>query len=157
MKILYICTHNRCRSILCEAITNLMAGPGMMAASAGSQPEGQVHPLTLQYLREAGVPTVGLHSKSWDALEDFQPDLVITVCDSAANEACPVWFGKAVKVHWGLADPSKVEGTDEQRAQAFRACIAEIKQRATALRDLARLQLDGDLLRAALLRLGASA
>ncbi|MGA0806742.1 MAG: arsenate reductase ArsC [Pseudohongiellaceae bacterium] len=157
MKILYVCTHNRCRSILCEAITNLVAGPGMMAASAGSQPEGQVHPLTLQYLREAGVPTVGLHSKSWDALEDFEPDLVITVCDSAANESCPAWFGKAVKVHWGLADPSKVQGDADAQAQAFRACIAEIKQRATALRDIARLHPDGELLRAALLRLGASA
>lgn len=157
MKILYICTHNRCRSILCEAITNLMAGPGMMAASAGSEPAGMVHPLTLQYLREAGVPTVGLHSKSWDALEDFQPDLVITVCDSAARESCPVWFGKAVKVHWGLADPSKVEGSDADRAQAFRACIAEIKRRVTALREIAQLHPDGELLRAALLRLGASA
>lgn len=157
MKILYICTHNRCRSILCEAITNLMAGPGMMAASAGSEPAGMVHPLTLQYLREAGVPTVGLHGKSWDALEDFQPDLVITVCDSAARESCPVWFGQAVKVHWGLADPSKVEGSDADRAQAFRACIAEIKRRVTALREIAQLHPDGDLLRAALLRLGASA
>jgi len=157
MKILYICTHNRCRSILCEAITNLLAGPGMMAASAGSAPEGQVHPLTLQYLREAGVPTVGLHSKSWDDLEDFEPDLVITVCDSAANESCPLWFGKAVKVHWGLADPSKLLGSEEERAQAFRNCIAEIKQRATALRDIAQNHPDGELLRAALLRLGASA
>lgn len=157
MKILYICTHNRCRSILCEAITNHMAGPGMMAASAGSAPEGQVHPLTLQYLREAEIPTVGLHSKSWDALEDFEPDIVITVCDSAAGEACPLWFGKAVKVHWGLADPSKIAGSAEQQAEAFRACITEIRQRATALRDLAQQQLQGDLLRAALLRLGASA
>ena len=155
MKILYICTHNRCRSILCEAITNLMAVPGMVAASAGSAPEGRVHPLTLHYLREAGVPTVGLYSKSWDELETFKPDLVITVCDSAASESCPVWFGKTVKVHWGLADPSKVVGEAAQ-AQAFRACIAEIKRRATALRDLSQ-QHDGEMLRAALLRLGASA
>jgi arsenate reductase len=156
MKILYICTHNRCRSILCEAITNLMAGPGMMAASAGSAPEGMVHPLTLHYLREAGVPIVGLHSKAWDELEEFEADLVITVCDSAANESCPVWFGKAVKVHWGLADPSKVGGSEAEQAAAFRACISEIKHRVKALRDIAQLHPDGDMLRAALLRLGAS-
>ena len=156
MKVLYICTHNRCRSILCEAVTNLMAVPGMVAASAGSAPEGQVHPLTLHYLREAGVPIVGLYSKSWDELEDFDPDLVITVCDSAASESCPVWFGKAVKVHWGLADPSKVIG-DAAQAQAFRACIAEIKRRVSALRELAQQNHEGEMLRAALLRLGASA
>lgn len=156
MKILYICTHNRCRSILCEAITNLMAGPGMMAASAGSTPEGAVHPLTLHYLREAGVPIVGLHSKSWDDLEDFEPDLVITVCDSAARESCPVWFGKAVKVHWGLADPSKVAGGEAEQATAFRACISEIKQRVKVLRDIAQLHPDGEMLRAALLKHGAS-
>jgi arsenate reductase len=156
MKILYICTHNRCRSILCEAITNSMATAGMVAASAGSSPEGMVHPLTLQYLREAGVPTVGLYSKSWDELEDYAPDLVITVCDSAAAETCPVWFGKAVQVHWGLADPSKVTGAEAQAA-AFRACIAEIRSRVTALRELAQQHPGGELLRAALLRLGASA
>jgi arsenate reductase len=157
MKILYICTHNRCRSILCEAITNLMAGPGMMAASAGSAPAGAVHPLTLHYLREAGVPIVGLHSKSWDDLDDLEPDLVITVCDSAARESCPAWFGKAVKVHWGLADPSQVAVGEAEQAVAFRACIGEIKQRVKALRDIAQLHPDGEMLRAALLRLGASA
>lgn len=156
MKILYICTHNRCRSILCEAITNLSAVPGMMAASAGSAPEGRVHPQALQYLREAGVPTTGLYSKSWHELEDFAPDLVITVCDAAANESCPVWFGKAIKVHWGLADPSRIVGEAAQ-AQAFRTCIAEIKRRVAALRELAQQPYEGEMLRAALLRLGASA
>lgn len=158
MKILYICTHNRCRSILCEAITNHMAGVGMVAASAGSQPVGQVHPLSLQYLREAGVPIVGLYSKSWDELEEFAPDLVITVCDSAANESCPVWFGKAVKLHWGLADPSKVEGGEAEKAAAFRACIAQIRARVKALLALAQ-QHPGDMtaVKAGLLALGAQA
>lgn len=158
MKILYICTHNRCRSILCEAITNHLAGVGMVAASAGSSPVGQVHPLTLQYLREAGVPAVGLYSKSWDELEEFAPDLVVTVCDSAANESCPVWFGSAVKLHWGLADPSKVEGSDEKKAQAFRTCIAEISARAKVLLSLAQ-QHPGDMaaVKAGLLTLGAQA
>lgn len=158
MKILYICTHNRCRSILCEAITNHMAGVGMVAASAGSQPVGQVHPLSLQYLREAGVPIVGLYSKSWDELEEFAPDLVITVCDSAANESCPVWFGKAVKLHWGLTDPSKVEGTEAEKAAAFHACIAQIRARVKALLAMAQ-QHPGDMaaVQAGLLALGAQA
>jgi arsenate reductase len=158
MKILYICTHNRCRSILCEAITNHLAGVGMVAASAGSSPVGQVHPLTLQYLREAGVPAVGLYSKSWDELEEFAPDLVVTVCDSAAKESCPVWFGSAVKLHWGLADPSKVEGSEEEKAAAFRACIADISARAEALLSLAQ-QHPGDMaaVKAGLMALGAQA
>ena len=120
MKILYICTHNRCRSILSEAITNHFASDHIQAKSAGSQPAGEVHPLSLRYLNEAGISTEGLQSQSWDEFEDFKPDVVITVCDSAAGEACPVWFGQSIKMHWGLADPSKLEGTEEEIAAAFR-------------------------------------
>ena len=87
MKVLYICTHNRCRSILSEAITNHVAGDVITAKSAGSQPAGEVHPLSLKYLNEAGIPTEGLQSQSWDEFEAFAPDLVITVCDSAAGES----------------------------------------------------------------------
>ena len=126
MKILYICTHNRCRSILSEAITNHFASDHIQAKSAGSQPAGEVHPLSLRYLNEAGISTEGLQSQSWDDFEYFKPDVVITVCDSAAGEACPVWFGQSIKMHWGLADPSKLEGTEEEIAAAFRECIKEI-------------------------------
>ncbi len=135
MKILYICTHNRCRSILSEAITNHLADGKLQAFSAGSQPAGEVHPLTLQYLQEAGISTANLRSKSWDELENNQPDIVVTVCDSAANESCPVWFGNTAKIHWGLADPSKIEGTDEQKRQAFFDTIEIIKSRVTTLLD----------------------
>src|SRR5690606_7807080 len=100
MKILYICTHNRCRSILSEAITNHLAKGKLKAFSAGSQPVGQVHPWTLKSLRERGIPTEGLRSKSWDEFDDLQADVVIAVCDAAAGEACPLWMGTAVKVHW---------------------------------------------------------
>ncbi|QJR81185.1 arsenate reductase ArsC [Alteromonas pelagimontana] len=137
MKILYICTHNRCRSILSEAITNYLAKDTIEAKSAGSQPVGQVHPLSIRYLEEAGFPTEGLKSQSWDEFEEFQPDIVITVCDSAAGESCPVWFGKSLKVHWGLADPSKIEGSEEDIAKAFRACINEIASRVEKLKALA--------------------
>ncbi|GAB3028409.1 arsenate reductase ArsC [Bowmanella dokdonensis] len=139
MKILYICTHNRCRSILFEAITNHKARGLIEARSAGSQPSGEVHPLSLKYLVEAGISTEGLKSQSWDEFEDFAPDLVVTVCDSAAGETCPVWFGKSLKVHWGLADPSKLTGSDAQKAEAFRHTIHLIGERVEALKKVAGL------------------
>ncbi|MDX2465088.1 MAG: arsenate reductase ArsC, partial [Porticoccus sp.] len=94
MKILYICTHNRCRSILSEAITNHLSNGRIQAKSAGSHPAGEVHPLSIQYLREAGIATADLTSQSWNELETFAPDVVVTVCDSAAGETCPLWFGQ---------------------------------------------------------------
>lgn len=136
MKVLYICTHNRCRSILSEAITNHVAGDRMEAKSAGSQPVGEVHPLSIKYLQEAGISVDGLQSQSWDEFEAFSPDLVVTVCDSAAGESCPVWFGKSVKVHWGLADPSKLDGSEEEKADAFRQTIDIISKRVTQLADV---------------------
>lgn len=137
MKILYICTHNRCRSILSEAITNHRASDRLTACSAGSSPSGEVHPLSLRYLREAGISTEGLKSQSWDEFADFRPDIVITLCDAARGEACPVWFGDALRVHWGLADPSKLEGDDESVADAFRHTIHEIGGRVDTLYALA--------------------
>lgn len=112
MNILFLCTHNSCRSILAEAITRHLVvqqanNSSVVVASAGSAPRGMVHPLTLQYLSQWSVDTKNLHSKSWDDLADFNPDLVITVCDQAAGESCPVWFGGAVKAHWGLPDPTR--------------------------------------------------
>lgn len=153
MKILYICTHNRCRSILCEAITRSRAAGLIEARSAGSQPAGAVHPLSLKYLAEAGYDTQNLTSQSWDEFEDFAPDLVITVCDSAAGESCPVWFGRTLKVHWGLNDPSKHKGTEAEVAAAFRASIQTIEQRVNALIELA--QQDSSLWPAMLTALGA--
>ena len=155
MKVLYICTHNRCRSILSEAITNHVAGDVITAKSAGSQPAGEVHPLSLKYLNEAGVLTEGLKSQSWDEFEAFAPDLVITVCDSAAGESCPVWFGKSVKVHWGLSDPSKLTGSEEDIARAFNDTIAQISARVTDLKTIAEQPFTPDSLRASLAKLGA--
>lgn len=119
MKILFICTHNRCRSILSEAITNHMSNGKWNAYSAGSQPVGQVHPLSLKYLQQRGIATDNLQSQSWHDFEAEQPDVVVTVCDSAANESCPVWFGNCLKVHWGLPDPSKLEGSEAEIKAAF--------------------------------------
>ena len=133
MKILFICTHNRCRSILAEAVTNHLAPNRFEARSAGSQPAGVVHPLTLNYLQEAEIATDGLRSESWDRHQQWAPDVVITVCDSAAEEPCPVWFGDAVKVHWGLADPSALAGSDEDIANAFRQTIQQLSTRINSL------------------------
>lgn len=140
MKILYICTHNRCRSILSEAITNRLAPGRLQAFSAGSQPAGVVHPLSLKYLAEKGIPTESLKSQSWDDFESEQPDIVVTVCDSAASESCPVWFGDAAKIHWGLPDPSKLEGSEPVIRDAFMAVMQTIEQR---VQKLLALNLDG--------------
>ena len=155
MKILYVCTHNRCRSILSEAITNQLAGELITAKSAGSQPAGEVHPLSLKYLEQCDYPTQGLRSQSWDDFEDFQPDIVITVCDSAAGESCPVYFGNSVKVHWGLSDPSKIIGEDSQIEQAFLACIDEVAERVKQLKAIAKRNLTVTELKQALAEVGA--
>jgi len=133
MKILFVCTHNRCRSILAEAIANHVGAGVIEARSAGSQPSGVVHPLSIQYLSEAGIPTQGLHSKSWSDMKDWVPDVVITVCDSAAGEACPLWLGNAIRAHWGLPDPSRLQAADDEVAQAFRNTIDVLKQRISRL------------------------
>jgi arsenate reductase len=129
MKLLFICTHNRCRSILCEAIANQRAEGVLCAASAGSAPVEAVHPLTLRYLEERGYETAGLMSQSWHDLNAFEPDRVITVCDTAAGEACPLWIGDVQKVHWGLPDPSRAEGSDEVIRAAFMAVIDRIESK----------------------------
>ena len=129
MKLLFVCTHNRCRSILCEAIASQRGAGFLEAASAGSAPVDEVHPLTLRYLEERGYQTAGLRSQSWHDLEGFEPDRVITVCDSAAGEACPLWMGEVEKHHWGLPDPSRVEGDDEAIRSAFMAVIDRIENK----------------------------
>ena len=156
MKILYICTHNRCRSILSEAITNKSASGVIEAKSAGSQPAGVVHPLSLKYLEKTGYQIDGLQSQSWDDFENFEPDLVITVCDSAAGESCPLYFGKSLKIHWGLTDPSKVEGSDSEKEAAFLACIKEIEARVEQLELLAAEKINTTALKEKLIALGAS-
>ena len=127
MKLLFICTHNRCRSILCEAIASQRGVGALEAASAGSTPVEAVHPLTLRYLKERGYGTAGLRSQSWHDLKAFEPDRVVTVCDSAAGEVCPLWMGEVEKHHWGLPDPSRGEGDEAAIHSAFMAVIDRIE------------------------------
>ncbi|MFC4656210.1 arsenate reductase ArsC [Rheinheimera marina] len=136
MNILFLCSHNACRSILAEAIFRHVAkalGVKAQIYSAGSTPRGQVHPLTLHYLTDWQINTVGLTSKSWDDLAAMTPDLVISVCDQAAGESCPVWFGKAVKAHWSLPDPTRAGLSEVEQQREFAALLQALQQRAEAL------------------------
>lgn len=144
MKILFICTHNRCRSILAEAICNHYSDGLLQAVSAGSSPDGQIHPLTLEALKVLNIPTENLISQSWDAYEDADVDYVITVCNKAANESCPVWFGKANQVHWGIADPSIVKGGPETVNAAFTHTMSILHHRIYKIKNWIEQGLDED-------------
>ncbi len=154
MKILFLCTANSCRSILAEALFNHLAPAGMRAFSAGSEPRGDINPLTLEALARAGIAADGLYSKSSGAHQALNPDFVITVCDKAAGEACPVHFGPATKAHWGLADPSESVGSPEEIKAAFDATLVRLKLRFTAFLALPLAQLDAATLRTELARIG---
>ncbi|MFL1390813.1 arsenate reductase ArsC [Pseudomonas tritici] len=132
MKVLFMCTANSCRSILSEAVFNHLAPQGFEAISSGSFPKGQVLPRSLRTLQAAGISTEGLYSKGNDAFEGSPPDVVITVCDKAAGEACPLYFGPAVKAHWGLEDPSDVNGDDADIQAAFNTTLDIIATRCRA-------------------------
>lgn len=154
MKVLFMCTANSCRSILSEAMFNHLAPAGFQAVSAGSVPKGHVLPRSLSTLQEAGISVKGLRSKGNDAFEGSPPDIVITVCDSAARDACPVYFGPAIKAHWGLVDPSTVRGSDDQIGQAFHVTLDRIETRCRAFFALPFDQLDAQALKAELDRIG---
>jgi len=132
MRVLFMCTANSCRSILSEAMFNHLAPNGFEAVSAGSFPKGQVLPRSLTTLQQAGISIEGLSSKGNDAFEANPPDIVVSVCDKAAGEACPVYFGPALKSHWGLEDPSDMQGDEREVDAAFCATLARIEQRCRA-------------------------
>lgn len=118
MNVLFLCTGNSCRSILGEATFNHLAPAGWHAMSAGSKPAGYVHPRSLALLAREGISTAGYFSKSWEDLPAI-PDIVITVCDSAAGETCPAYLGAVLRTHWGVEDPAHAVGTDEEIDAAF--------------------------------------
>jgi arsenate reductase (thioredoxin) len=145
LNVLFLCTHNSARSILSEAALNHLGHiegvQRFRGFSAGSSPREnqQPHPLALRALRDAGISTEGLCSKSWDvfALPDApHMDLVITVCDNAAGEVCPFWPGQPATAHWGYPDPSNVPGSDEQRLEAFKQTLLAIRRRLELLINL---------------------
>ena len=147
MNVLFLCTHNSARSILAEALLNHLGGHRFTAYSAGSSPRAnqQPNPLGLQVLRDAGIATDGLRSKSWDAFAgQVAPhmDLIVTVCDNAAGEVCPVWPGHPASVHWGYPDPSAGDAPDEVKREAFRQTLLAMKRRLELLISLPPSKLD---------------
>ena len=120
--ILFLCTGNSARSILAECIMNRVGAGKFRAYSTGSMPKGQVHPQAIKLLAGLGYETAQLRSKSWDEFATSsgpQFDFIMTVCDNAAGETCPVWPGKPIQAHWGIPDPAAVEGPDSEVALAF--------------------------------------
>ncbi|HLW74402.1 MAG TPA: arsenate reductase ArsC [Gammaproteobacteria bacterium] len=147
MNVLFLCTGNSARSILAEALLNARAEGRLKAWSAGSHPKGEVHPLALEVLHTCDIPSVGLRSKSWDEFAGKDAphmDVVITVCDQAAAEACPLWPGAPVKVHWGLPDPAAAQGSEAERLAAFAAAFTTIEKRIELLLILPLEHLSSD-------------
>ena len=140
--VLFLCTHNSARSVLAESILNRMGGR-YHGFSAGSFPKGKINPFALELLGSLGYPIGDLRSKSWDEFAGSgapRIDFVITVCDQAAGEVCPVWPGRPLTAHWGMADPSAVEGDDDAQRKAFRETFDALLAR---IRAFVSLPLDG--------------
>jgi protein-tyrosine-phosphatase len=155
--VLFLCTGNSARSILAESLLNTLGRGKFRGFSAGSFPKGQVHPMAIELLERMNLPTTGLRSKSWDefAMAGAPPlDFIVTVCDNAAGEVCPVWPGKPMTAHWGIADPAAVEGTDAEKAFAFRRALKELESRITRLLNLPIASLDGMKLQESLRAIG---
>ncbi|NVD97957.1 arsenate reductase ArsC [Massilia sp. BJB1822] len=155
MNVLFLCTGNSCRSVLSEATFNHLAPAGLRAISAGSQPAGQLHPRAVALLQRKGISTDGYFSKSWDSLP-VTPDIVVTVCGSAAGETCPAYLGPVLRTHWGVDDPSHVVGSEEEIEVAFEKAYAIIRARIEAFLalPLAALQNDQTQFKAELDRIG---
>lgn len=143
--VLFLCTGNSARSILAEAYLNSIGGDRFRAFSAGSHPAGKVNPFALELLERNRVATDGLRSKPWDEFAKAgapQMDIIITVCDQAAGEMCPVWPGKPMTAHWGVADPAAVQGDDDAKRAAFMKAFSTLQKRVALLASLRLDSLD---------------
>jgi arsenate reductase len=143
--VLVLCTGNSARSILGEALFNVMGKGRFIAHSAGSKPAGRVNPFALELLQKQGLSTEGLRSKSWDefaATGAPEIDFIFTVCDNAACETCPIWPGRPATAHWGIPDPAHVEGGDEAKRAAFRKAYEQLARRIQLFMSLPIEKLD---------------
>ena len=143
--ILVLCTGNSARSIMGEALFNTLGAGRFKAYSAGSHPTGRVNPFAIELVRELGYPAENLRSKSWDEFAvpgAPELDFVVTVCDKAAGEMCPLWPGQPVTAHWGFPDPAAVEGSDEEKRAAFRQALHQIRNRVQLFLSLPLESLD---------------
>jgi arsenate reductase (thioredoxin) len=155
--VLFLCTGNSARSILAESLLNHRGNGKFRAFSAGSFPKGQVHPMAVELLKRMNLPAENLRSKSWHefAAPGAPPiDLIFTVCDNAAGEVCPIWPGKPMTAHWGIADPAAVEGSAAEKSLAFRQALKELEIRIKLLTSLSIDSLDRTTLQAKLREIG---
>ncbi len=155
--VLFLCTGNSARSILAEAILSNIGKGRFRAFSAGSHPAGRVNPFALELLQQQNFGTAGLRSKNWDefaAAGAPQMDFVFTVCDDAAGEVCPVWPGKPVTAHWGIADPAAVAGSDAEKRKAFTAAFKLLQRRISLFTSLPLAKLDALALKREVDRIG---
>jgi arsenate reductase len=143
VNVLFLCTGNSCRSLISEAVFNHLAPAGWHAISAGSQPTGKLNDKALTLLASKGISTEGYYSKSWDSLP-VTPDIVVTVCASAAGETCPAYLGPVLRTHWGVEDPSHVVGTEEEINVAFETAYAILRARIEAFLTLPLDELKDD-------------
>ena len=141
-KILVLCTGNSCRSIMAEGLINHFGKDDFQAFSAGSNPAGYVHPMSIKTLERAGIFKSDYKSQSWDEFSDMEFDLVITVCDNAAGEACPVYLTSAPKVHWGVEDPAKFKGSEEEIENEFQRIFAILAKRTHAMVEIYKKDLE---------------
>lgn len=144
--VLFLCTGNSARSILAESILNNLGRGRFKAYSAGSHPAGKVNPFAIELLTSTGLPISGLRSKNWSEFAEAgaaKMDFIITVCDNAAGEVCPIWPGQPMTAHWGVADPAAVEGSDEDKRRAFRDAASILRRRIELLINLPMSKLDG--------------
>ena len=147
--VLFLCTGNSARSILAEAILDHWSQGRFKGYSAGSYPKGQVHPKAIQLLGQLGLRTDGLRSKSWDEFAGPNAprmDYIITVCDQAAGEVCPIWPGRPISAHWGLPDPAAATGTDADQMIAFREAFRILETRIRYFLTFRFKELDRDAL-----------
>ncbi len=157
--VLFLCTGNSARSIIAEALLNRHGQGRFRTFSAGSHPKGEVHPLALRVLRERGLSTAGLRSKSWDEFAGPRAvamDFIFTVCDKAAGELCPVWPGRPMTAHWGVEDPVAIEGTEMERLRAFELAARKLESRIRLFTALRPEQLDRMSLKRRLDEIGRS-
>lgn len=156
--VLFLCTGNSARSILGEALMNHVGQGRFHAYSAGSTPKGQVHPMTIETLKKAGIPTDGLRSKAWDEFATADAprmDFVFTVCDNAAGEVCPIWPGQPMTAHWGIEDPAAVDGPEFKRQAAFEDALRFLRNRVAAFMSLPLTSIDRMALSSKLRGIGA--
>jgi arsenate reductase (thioredoxin) len=156
--VLFLCTGNSARSILAEALLNHTGKGRFKAYSAGSHPNGKVNPYALEYLQQQGLSTDGLRSKSWDEFANGDAphfDFIITVCDNAAGEACPIWPGKPTTGHWGIEDPAAVEGSDAEKLAAFSHAFTLMNRRVSLLINLLDAKFQAQAIRQGINQIGA--